>query len=159
MASELFIKNEQEEISPYYKYKQNIDKDKLKNSSTLYIGNLSFYTNQIQLYEFFSQCGKIDKIIMGVNRKDFTPCGFCFVIYQERSSAELAVKSLDGTKLDNRIIRVDWDMGYEEGREYGRGKNGGQKRDEVSMKRDPERQRNRNKNDSYIRKRERDDKY
>jgi nuclear cap-binding protein subunit 2 len=158
MAS-LLLKRENDAIPEYYTKRKNFDLEKLNTSKTLYIGNLSFYTNQIQLYEFFSQCGKIDKIIMGVNRKDFTPCGFCFVIYQERSSAELAVKSLDGTKLDNRIIRVDWDMGYEEGREYGRGKNGGQKRDEVSMKRDPERQRNRNKNDSYIRKRERDDKY
>ena len=32
--------------------------------------------------------------------------------------------------LDDRIIRTDWDAGFIEGRQYGRGKSGGQVRDE-----------------------------
>ena len=28
-------------------------------------------------------------------------------------------------RLDNKIIRVDWDVGIAEGREFGRGTNGG----------------------------------
>jgi nuclear cap-binding protein subunit 2 len=32
--------------------------------------------------------------------------------------------------LDDRIIRTDWDAGVVEGRQYGRGKRGGQVRDE-----------------------------
>ncbi len=41
--------------------------------------------------------------------------------------------------MDNRIIRVDWDPGFIEGRQYGRGYTGGQKRDELSDKFDPDR--------------------
>ena len=40
------------------------------------------------------------------------------------------MKYLGGTKLDERIIRTDLDPGFEEGRQYGRGKSGGQVRDE-----------------------------
>jgi nuclear cap-binding protein subunit 2 len=32
--------------------------------------------------------------------------------------------------LDDRFIRTDWDAGFAEGRQYGRGKTGGQVRDE-----------------------------
>jgi nuclear cap-binding protein subunit 2 len=41
--------------------------------------------------------------------------------------------------LDNRRIRVDWDQGFEEGRQYGRGNTGAQKRDELNYKDDPDR--------------------
>jgi len=37
---------------------------------------------------------------------------------------------VNGTRLDDRLIRVDWDAGFIEGRQYGRGKTGGQVRDE-----------------------------
>lgn len=33
---------------------------------------------------------------------------------------------INGTRLDDRIIRCDWDAGFIEGRQYGRGKTGGQ---------------------------------
>lgn len=35
---------------------------------------------------------------------------------------------INGTRLDDRIIRTDWDAGFIEGRQYGRGKSGGQVR-------------------------------
>ena len=34
-------------------------------------------------------------------------------------------------RLDERIIRVDWDIGFVEGRQFGRGRSGGQVRDEL----------------------------
>ncbi len=40
------------------------------------------------------------------------------------------MKYIGGTKLDERIVRTDLDPGFEEGRQYGRGKSGGQVRDE-----------------------------
>jgi nuclear cap-binding protein subunit 2 len=47
-------------------------------SATLYVGNLSFYTTEEQIYELFSKCGDIKRIIMGLDRNKKTPCGFCF---------------------------------------------------------------------------------
>ena len=104
--------------------------DMLQQSTTLYIGNLSFYTTEEQLYELFGRCGELKRIVMGLDRNSKTPCGFCFVEYLRREATDDAVRLLSGSKLDDRIIRVDWDGGFVEGRQYGRGRSGGQVRDE-----------------------------
>ncbi|KAH9361333.1 hypothetical protein HPB48_006895 [Haemaphysalis longicornis] len=102
----------------------------LQSSCTLYVGNMSFYTSEEQIYELFSKCGDVKKAVMGLDRYNKTPCGFCFVEYYTRGDAENAMRYVNGTKLDNRVIRTDWDAGFIEGRQYGRGKSGGQVRDE-----------------------------
>jgi len=105
-------------------------KERIQKSCTLYIGNLSFYSTEEQLYELFGRCGTVRRIIMGLDRFTKTPCGFCFVEYNRRDDTEAAVQYIAGLKLDDRIIRVDWDGGFVEGRQYGRGRSGGQVRDE-----------------------------
>eukprot|EP01006_Ploeotia_vitrea_P045930 TRINITY_DN66979_c8_g7_i1.p1 TRINITY_DN66979_c8_g7~~TRINITY_DN66979_c8_g7_i1.p1 ORF type:complete len:266 (-),score=119.07 TRINITY_DN66979_c8_g7_i1:28-825(-) len=102
----------------------------LARSTTLYVGNLSFFTTEEQIYELFSRAGRVRRVIMGLDRIKKTPCGFCFVEYEDRASAEACVKYINGTKLDERIIRADWDAGFKEGRQFGRGRHGGQVRDE-----------------------------
>uniref|UniRef100_A0A4W2H9D4 Nuclear cap-binding protein subunit 2 n=1 Tax=Bos indicus x Bos taurus TaxID=30522 RepID=A0A4W2H9D4_BOBOX len=103
----------------------------LKKSCTLYVGNLSFYTTEEQIYELFSKSGDIKKIIMGLDKMKKTACGFCFVEYYSRADAENAMRYINGTRLDDRIIRTDWDAGFKEGRQYGRGRSGGQVRRKV----------------------------
>ncbi|WIA17163.1 hypothetical protein OEZ85_014048 [Tetradesmus obliquus] len=113
--------------------------EQLDKSSTLYIGNLSFYTSEDQIYELFSKVGVVQRVIMGLDRNTKTPCGFCFVMYHTREGAQAAVKYLNGTRLDNRQLRVDIDYGFEEGRQFGRGRSGGQVRDEFRTDFDAER--------------------
>ncbi|XP_038051203.1 nuclear cap-binding protein subunit 2-like [Patiria miniata] len=103
---------------------------RLKNSTTLYVGNLSFFTTEEQIYELFSKCGDLKRIIMGLDKVRKTPCGFCFIEYYAREDASNALRFISGTRLDDRIIRTDWDAGFIEGRQFGRGKSGGQVRDE-----------------------------
>uniref|UniRef100_A0A8C4NCW7 Nuclear cap-binding protein subunit 2 n=1 Tax=Eptatretus burgeri TaxID=7764 RepID=A0A8C4NCW7_EPTBU len=98
----------------------------LLGSSTLYVGNLSFYTTEEQINELFSKCGDIKKTVMGLDKVKKTPCGFCFVEYYTRADTEHAMRFINGTRLDDRIIRTDWDTGFKEGRQFGRGKTGGQ---------------------------------
>lgn len=90
----------------------------------------SFYTTEEQVYELFSKCGEIKRLVMGLDRFQKTPCGFCFVEYYTHQDALDCMKYIGGTKLDERVIRTDLDPGFEEGRQYGRGKSGGQVRDE-----------------------------
>lgn len=66
-----------------------------------------------------------------------TPCGFCFVEFYTHSEALASMRYVSGTKLDERIIRCDLDLGYKEGRQFGRGKSGGQVRDEHRQDYDP----------------------
>jgi nuclear cap-binding protein subunit 2 len=112
---------------------------KLENSTTVYVGNLSIYTREECIYALFAKCGEVKKLIIGLNRQNKTPCGFCFVEFYSHQEAGYAVDCLNQAKLDGRTIRVDWDTGFVEGRQFGRGKSGGQIRDEVRGYDDPER--------------------
>lgn len=102
----------------------------MRLTTTLYVGNLSFYTTEEQIHELFSRCGDIRRIVMGLDKFKKTPCGFCFIEYYQRMDAENSMRYVNGTRLDDRVVRVDWDAGFLEGRQYGRGKSGGQVRDE-----------------------------
>ena len=51
------------------------------------------------------------------------------------------MKFVNKTYLDDRQIRTDWDTGFTEERRYGRGKSGGQVRDEYRDYVDPNRPR------------------
>lgn len=105
-------------------------------SSTVYVGNLSFYTNQGAIKEIFSRAGNVRDIIMGIDN-DGNPCGFCFVVYETKKEAELSVEYVSKTRLGGRIIRVDMDPGFKEGREKGRGSSGQQRRDDFRTRDDP----------------------
>ncbi|KAK5685430.1 nuclear cap binding complex subunit [Elasticomyces elasticus] len=107
------------------------------DASTLYIGNLSFYTTEEQIHALFSKAGELKRLVMGLDRFTKTPCGFCFVEYYTHEDALDCLKYIGGTKLDERIIRCDLDEGFSEGRQYGRGKSGGQVRDEYREEFDP----------------------
>ena len=52
--------------------------ERLRTSTTLYVGNLSFYTSEEQLLEAFSKAGDVLRVIMGLDKQQRTPCGFAF---------------------------------------------------------------------------------
>ena len=112
----------------------------LAKSSTLYVGNLAFSTRSSHIRSHFSQVGPVKKVVVGLDRYRQTPCGFCFVEYDHRDDALLAVANLSGTKLDGRVIRVELDAGFQPGRQFGRGASGGQVRDDRRNTTDPARQ-------------------
>ncbi|KAK2743043.1 nuclear cap binding complex subunit [Myotisia sp. PD_48] len=126
---------------PYHEQEENKGQpdfdDSLKDATTLYVGNLSFYTTEEQIHELFSKCGEIKRLVMGLDRFQKTPCGFCFVEYYTHQDALDCMKYIGGTKLDERTVRTDLDPGFQEGRQYGRGKSGGQVRDEYRDEFDP----------------------
>lgn len=49
-----------------------------------------------------------------------------FCRYYTREDTEDSVKYISGTILDDRPVRVDFDWGFQEGRQWGRGRSGGQ---------------------------------
>jgi nuclear cap-binding protein subunit 2 len=79
MASSLYEMNDG--VSEYFKERKGFEQIKLESSTTLYIGNLSYFTTETQIYDLFSRCGEVKRIIMGLNKQTKTPCGFCFVEY------------------------------------------------------------------------------
>mmetsp|Transcript_2232 Transcript_2232/g.3160 ORF Transcript_2232/g.3160 Transcript_2232/m.3160 type:complete len:217 (+) Transcript_2232:2-652(+) len=101
-------------------------------SSTLYCGNLKYSTKEEQLFELFSKAGLVKRVIMGLDKVQKTPCGFCFVEFFERKDCLRAIDCLTGTKLNGQAIRCEIDHGFEPGRQYGRGRGGGQIRHEIA---------------------------
>ena len=95
-------------------------KNALHKSDTVYVGNLTFYATEPQISAFFSSCGEVRQIFMGLNRVSRT-CGFAFVQYFTHEAAKLAVDMLNNAKFDERIIKVEMDPGYKDGRQWGRG--------------------------------------
>ena len=81
----------------------------LRRSTTVYVGNLAFHTTEEQIHELFSKCGPLKRIVMGLDKNQKTPCGFCFVEYGCRRDTEECVKYLNGARLDERDVRIDFD--------------------------------------------------
>ena len=140
--AELFFKEETPQHVCWDRKYYNTFEDQLKvlkTSKTVYVGNLSFFTTEQQIHEAFSVVGPIKRIIMGLNQHTNTPCGFCFVEYYSREQAAAALKNVSGTVCDDRIIRCDMDGGFRPGRQFGRGRSGGQMRDDRNATLDPAR--------------------
>lgn len=76
----------------YFQGSRSEQERSLRESTTLYVGNLSFYTTEEQIHELFSRCGEVRRIIMGLDKYKKTPCGFCFVEYYQRNEAEMAMR-------------------------------------------------------------------
>jgi nuclear cap-binding protein subunit 2 len=104
------------------------------STNTLYIGNLSYSTKENQVWEIFNKVGKVKRIIMGLNRYTLTSCGFCFIEFFTKNEALWVISYLNGIKIGNRLIRIDFDEGFKKGRQFGRGGGGGQIIDEMESK-------------------------
>lgn len=64
--------NNSVELSSYrdqhYKGTRYDQEKSLKNTATLYVGNLAFFTTEEQIYELFSRCGDIRRVVMGLDK-------------------------------------------------------------------------------------------
>ena len=56
----------------------------LKKSCTLYVGNLSSYTTEEQIYELLSKSGDIKKIIMGLDKNEENRVLLCGILFKTR---------------------------------------------------------------------------
>jgi hypothetical protein len=72
----------------------------------LYVGNLSFDTQQDAVQKLFESCGEVKDCFMPTDRESGRIRGFCFVTMPAQA-AEKAIEKLDGCDLDGRAIRVN----------------------------------------------------
>lgn len=100
-------------------------KECLKNSKTIYVSGLSDNFREERLWLIFAPFGEIRRIVMGVNRSKLTFCGFCFIEFENSSSADEAIAFFEDFMFENRYINANKDVGFSEGRQYGRGMLGG----------------------------------
>jgi nuclear cap-binding protein subunit 2 len=104
-----------------------------KNSRSIYIGNLSHRIHEMQIHHFFNNICKLKRIIIGLHRVTKSPCGFCFLEFFNFKDAKYIFDFISNTKIDKRILKIDLDIGYSKGRQFGRGKKGGQFKDDFFL--------------------------
>src|SRR5215471_4821889 len=95
----------------------------------LYVGNLSYNTNERSLREVFEQEGrKVAEVKLVTDRETGQPRGFAFVEMASPADAEAAIAALNGRELDGRTLKVNEAQERSRGgggRDGGRGGRGG----------------------------------
>jgi len=76
-------------------------------ATKLYVGNLSYTTNDDQLKEVFSQAGEVTSANVIIDKMSGRSRGFGFVEMADDASAQKAVEMFNGYKLDDRELTVN----------------------------------------------------
>lgn len=76
-------------------------------SKKLFVGSLSWNTDDRGLYEVFAPFGEISEAVVIADRDTGRSRGFGFVTFEDHEGADKAVAALNNTELDGRTIRVD----------------------------------------------------
>ena len=75
-------------------------------STRLFVGNLSFETNELELRDVFGQLGEIVEVKVVTDRDTGRSRGFAFVEMSDAGAADRAISELNGRDLAGRAIRV-----------------------------------------------------
>jgi len=89
----------------------------------IYVGNLSFDTNEDALRTAFAEHGDVEEVAVITDRDTGRPRGFAFVTMPD-SAARTAIDALNGKELDGRTLNVN-----EARAKTDRGGRGGPRRD------------------------------
>jgi len=72
----------------------------------IYVGNLSFDTNEDSLRSAFAAHGDVEEVAVITDRDTGRPRGFAFVTMGD-SEARAAIDALNGKELDGRTLNVN----------------------------------------------------
>lgn len=76
-------------------------------SSKLYVGNLSFQTDEQDLRDLFAQHGEVVSLNVITDRDTGRSRGFAFVEMADSAAARNAENALNGHDLDGRQLKVN----------------------------------------------------
>ncbi len=91
-------------------------------SKKLFVGGLSWGTDDSSLESTFAAFGTVSEAKVITDRETGRSRGFGFVTFDAADSADAAIAALDGTELDGRSIKVNEAQARQSG---GRGRDGG----------------------------------
>lgn len=76
-------------------------------STKLYVGNLSFQTQEFGLRDHFANHGEVGTVDIVTDRDTGRSRGFGFVEMTNDDEAQAAISALDGQDLDGRQLKVN----------------------------------------------------
>lgn len=77
------------------------------NKKKLYVGNLSYDTNDESLKEAFSKAGNVTEAVVITDKMSGRSKGFGFVSFETDEEAKKAIEMWDGKEVDGRPLRVN----------------------------------------------------
>ncbi len=73
----------------------------------IFVGNLSYNTDEEQLRQLFEQYGTVDSARVIMDRETHRSRGFGFVEMPDNGQAQAAIQALEGRDLEGRPLRVN----------------------------------------------------
>jgi cold-inducible RNA-binding protein len=73
----------------------------------IFVGNLSFNTNEDELRQVFEAYGQVDRVSIMTDRDTGRSRGFGFVEMASSEDAEKAIAALNGSQVGGRTINVN----------------------------------------------------
>ncbi|MEO0484126.1 MAG: RNA-binding protein [Planctomycetota bacterium] len=73
----------------------------------LYVGNLSYDTNEDRLREVFEEHGEVTSAAIVMDRETGRPRGFGFVEFSNGEDGKKAIEALNGANVDGRDLTVN----------------------------------------------------
>jgi len=73
----------------------------------LYVGNLSFRTQEDDLHGLFSNYGDVDDVFIATDRETGRSRGFAFVTMNNDEQARQAIEAVNGTEFEGRTLNVN----------------------------------------------------
>ncbi|XP_035270820.1 cold-inducible RNA-binding protein B-like isoform X1 [Anguilla anguilla] len=80
---------------------------RMSDEGKLFVGGLSFDTNEQSLEDVFSKYGQITEVVVIKDRESQKSRGFGFITFENPDDAKDAMLAMNGKSLDGRQIRVD----------------------------------------------------
>ncbi len=91
----------------------------------IYVGNLSYQTDDRELEDLFAPFGDIASARVIMDRETGRSKGFGFVEMPDRAQGEAAIEALNGNEVDGRELRINEARPREERPRFGGGGGGG----------------------------------
>lgn len=76
-------------------------------SNRLYVGNLSFNTDEATLQSAFARFGDVQEVRIVTDRETGMSRGFGFISMVDGDGARAAIMEMNGTLVDGRALRVN----------------------------------------------------
>lgn len=76
-------------------------------ATKLYVGGLSWGTDENRLRDAFEAFGSVDDAVVVMDRDTGRSRGFGFVTFADSKASQAAIASMDGNQLDGRNITVN----------------------------------------------------
>jgi cold-inducible RNA-binding protein len=73
----------------------------------IFVGNLSFNTNEDELRQIFESYGQVDRVSIMTDRDTGRSRGFGFVEMSSNEDGEKAITALNGSQVGGRTINVN----------------------------------------------------